>query len=65
MSTLDERIFLLSGPRLFLFLSGDLAERVGGAAFRHICSILQSIQLVVNVGIICLYVGSVLSSGMF
>ena len=39
----------------FFASSGDLAERVGGTALRHFCSILQSIQLVVNVGIICLY----------
>ena len=45
-----------------LFLSGDLAERIGGLALRHLCSVLQSIQLVVNVGIICLYGASMLSS---
>jgi amino acid permease len=36
---------------------GDLAERIGGLALRHLCSVLQSIQLVVNVGIICLSSG--------
>ena len=33
---------------------GDLAERVIGVWARHACSILQSIQLIINVGIICL-----------
>jgi hypothetical protein len=47
----------------FLFVSsasGDLAERVGGTVLRRACSILQSIQLIINVGIICLYVVSLL-----
>jgi len=35
----------------------DIAERVAGRSMRHFCSILQSIQLVVNVGIICLSSG--------
>jgi len=36
---------------------GDLAERIGGTTLRHLSSILQSIQLIVNVGIICLTSG--------
>ncbi|KAG1743824.1 transmembrane amino acid transporter protein-domain-containing protein [Suillus lakei] len=40
---------------------GDLAHRIYGRWFRHVCNILQSIQLVFNVGIIILVNGQSLS----
>ncbi|KAF9063690.1 transmembrane amino acid transporter protein-domain-containing protein [Rhodocollybia butyracea] len=33
---------------------GDLGGRVFGAEFRHVCNVLQSLQLIINVGVICL-----------
>ncbi|PCH34695.1 amino acid transporter [Wolfiporia cocos MD-104 SS10] len=39
----------------------DLAERIYGRTSRHIVSILQSIQLIINVGTICLSNGQSLS----
>jgi len=48
---------MLDSDRYPVRTYGDLAERVGGTLLRHACSILQSIQLVVNVGIICLSSG--------
>ncbi|KZV86995.1 oligopeptide transporter protein [Exidia glandulosa HHB12029] len=39
----------------------DLAERIFGSWARHACTVLQSIQLVINVGLICLSSGQSLS----
>jgi len=33
---------------------GDLAERALGTQFKHLCTALQSLQLIINVGVICL-----------
>jgi hypothetical protein len=33
---------------------GDLAGRILGTPFRHFCTVLQSLQLIINVGVICL-----------
>ncbi|KIK59098.1 hypothetical protein GYMLUDRAFT_44836 [Collybiopsis luxurians FD-317 M1] len=33
---------------------GDLAERCLGKEFKHLCTALQSLQLIINVGVICL-----------
>lgn len=40
---------------------GDLAYRIYGAWFRHVCNILQSLQLIFNVGLIILSNGQGLS----
>ncbi|KAF9358195.1 hypothetical protein BGX26_002262 [Mortierella sp. AD094] len=32
----------------------DICERIFGRAARHVCTVLQSLQLIVNVGVICL-----------
>lgn len=40
---------------------GDLGQRIYGSWFRHLCNILQSLQLVFNVGIIILQNGQGLS----
>jgi hypothetical protein len=40
---------------------GDIAERIFGKVARHVCIILQSIQLLVNVATICLGNGQALS----
>ncbi|KAG2066629.1 hypothetical protein BDR04DRAFT_1106441 [Suillus decipiens] len=40
---------------------GDLGQRIYGSWFRHVCNILQSLQLVINVGIIILQNGQGLS----
>lgn len=39
----------------------DLVERIFGTWARHLCTILQSIQLIINVGLICLSSGQSLS----
>ncbi|KAL6306846.1 transmembrane amino acid transporter protein-domain-containing protein [Sparassis latifolia] len=39
----------------------DIAERIFGKAAKHICTILQTIQLIINVGTICLSNGQSLS----
>ncbi|KAF8636277.1 hypothetical protein AX17_003668 [Amanita inopinata Kibby_2008] len=39
----------------------DIAERIFGRAARHVCTVLQTLQLVVNVGTICLGNGQALS----
>ncbi|PFH46273.1 hypothetical protein AMATHDRAFT_70223 [Amanita thiersii Skay4041] len=39
----------------------DIAERIFGRVARHICTVLQTIQLVINVGTICLSNGQALS----
>ncbi|KAI6127222.1 transmembrane amino acid transporter protein-domain-containing protein [Pisolithus sp. B1] len=40
---------------------GDLAYRIYGTWFRHVCNILQSLQLIINVGLIILLNGQGLS----
>jgi len=49
--------------RLFIHLDSDqypiktyadIAERIFGRSARHVCTVLQSLQLIVNVGVICL-----------
>ncbi|KAG6812379.1 hypothetical protein H0H92_003192, partial [Tricholoma furcatifolium] len=40
---------------------GDIAERIFGKTARHVCTFLQSLQLIVNVGTICLSNGQALS----
>ncbi|KAI6131783.1 transmembrane amino acid transporter protein-domain-containing protein [Pisolithus thermaeus] len=40
---------------------GDLAYRIYGTWFRHVCNILQSLQLIINVGLIILSNGQGLS----
>ncbi|GLB40303.1 putative amino acid transporter [Lyophyllum shimeji] len=40
---------------------GDMAERIFGRTARHVCTVLQSIQLIVNVGTICLSNGQAVS----
>jgi hypothetical protein len=40
---------------------GDLTERIFGRAFKHVVTSLQSIQLIVNVGALCLGLGLALS----
>ncbi|KAF9352184.1 hypothetical protein BGX26_009949 [Mortierella sp. AD094] len=39
----------------------DVCERIFGRAARHICTVLQSLQLIVNVGVICLANGQSLA----
>jgi amino acid permease len=39
----------------------DLGERIFGRSFRLMCTVLQSLQLIVNVGVICLGNGASLS----
>ena len=44
------RLFVrLDSPRHPVRSYGDLAERIYGRAARHVVSVLQSIQLIVNV----------------
>jgi hypothetical protein len=33
---------------------GDLAQRILGTPFKHFCTALQTLQLIINVGVICL-----------
>jgi hypothetical protein len=33
---------------------GDLGDRIFGREFKHVCTVLQSLQLIINVGVICL-----------
>ncbi|KAK2461346.1 hypothetical protein APHAL10511_006631 [Amanita phalloides] len=40
---------------------GDIAERIYGKTAKHICTLLQSLQLIVNVGTICLGNGQALA----
>ncbi|KIJ93769.1 hypothetical protein K443DRAFT_111538 [Laccaria amethystina LaAM-08-1] len=40
---------------------GDMAERIFGKIARHVCTVLQSLQLLVNVATICLSNGQALS----
>ncbi|KAF9185097.1 hypothetical protein BGZ49_004352 [Haplosporangium sp. Z 27] len=39
----------------------DICERIFGRAARHVCTVLQSLQLIVNVGVICLSNGQSLA----
>ncbi|KAF8920893.1 hypothetical protein BGZ52_011854, partial [Haplosporangium bisporale] len=39
----------------------DIAERIFGRSARHVCTVLQSLQLIVNVGVICLSNGQSLA----
>ncbi|KAI5474314.1 amino acid transporter [Pseudohyphozyma bogoriensis] len=56
------KIFLrLDSVRYPVIHYGDMAERIFGKWAKHGCSILQSIQLVLNVGLICLSNGQSLS----
>ncbi|KJA17946.1 hypothetical protein HYPSUDRAFT_45793 [Hypholoma sublateritium FD-334 SS-4] len=56
------RLFVrLDSPRHPVRSYGDLAERIYGRAARHVVNVLQSIQLIVNVGTICLGNGQALS----
>ncbi|KAM0754795.1 hypothetical protein T439DRAFT_377221 [Meredithblackwellia eburnea MCA 4105] len=56
------RLFLrLDSVRFPIKTYGDLADRIFGRWARHLCSILQSIQLVLNVGLICLSNGQSLA----
>ncbi|CDR48491.1 RHTO0S18e01222g2_1 [Rhodotorula toruloides] len=49
------RLFLhMDSVRYPIRTFGDLGGRVFGSWMRHLCSILQAIQLVLNVGLICL-----------
>jgi len=40
---------------------GDIAERIYGPWARHLCTVLASVQLIVNVGLIALGAGQALS----
>jgi len=51
----------LDSVRYPLKTYGDIAERIFGRTARHICNILQSLQLLVNVGTIILSNGQALS----
>lgn len=51
----------LDSPRYPIKTYGDLADRIFGPWARNLCTILQSLQLVINVGIICLSNGQSLS----
>ncbi|KAF9554688.1 hypothetical protein CPC08DRAFT_712698 [Agrocybe pediades] len=51
----------LDSPRYPLKTYGDMADRIFGKTARHICTFLQSIQLLVNVATICLSNGQALS----
>ncbi|EIW74201.1 hypothetical protein CONPUDRAFT_67730 [Coniophora puteana RWD-64-598 SS2] len=51
----------LDSDRLPLRTYGDLAHRIYGPYARHLCSVLQTIQLVINVGLIVLSNGQGLS----
>lgn len=56
------RLFIrLDSVRHPLKTYGDMAERIFGRASRHVCTVLQSIQLLVNVATICLSNGQALS----
>jgi len=56
------RLFVrLDSVRHPLKTYGDMAERIFGRASGHVCTVLQSIQLLVNVATICLGNGQALS----
>ncbi|KDQ54668.1 hypothetical protein JAAARDRAFT_182158 [Jaapia argillacea MUCL 33604] len=49
------RLFIkLDSDRYPVKTYADLAERIFGRWFKHLCTVLQSIQLIINVGTICL-----------
>ncbi|KAH9484608.1 N amino acid transport system protein [Psilocybe cubensis] len=56
------RLFVrLDSVRYPLKTYADIAERIFGRTARHICNVLQSVQLLVNVATICLSNGQALS----
>jgi hypothetical protein len=56
------RLFIrLDSPRYPLRTYADIAERIFGRAARHVCNVLQALQLLVNVATICLANGQSLS----
>jgi hypothetical protein len=56
------RLFVrLDSVRYPLKSYSDIAERIYGKPARHVCTVLQSIQLLINVAVICLANGQALS----
>ncbi|KAG0203013.1 hypothetical protein BGX28_004567 [Mortierella sp. GBA30] len=56
------RLFLhLDSDRYPIRTYSDIAERIFGRSARHVCTFLQSLQLIVNVGVICLSNGQSLA----
>ncbi|KAF8163825.1 transmembrane amino acid transporter protein-domain-containing protein [Crassisporium funariophilum] len=56
------RLFVrLDSLRYPLKTYADMAERIFGKSARHVCNVLQSIQLLINVATICLSNGQALS----
>ncbi|KAI8601163.1 transmembrane amino acid transporter protein-domain-containing protein [Dissophora ornata] len=56
------RLFIhLDSDRYPVKTYADIAERIFGRSARHICTVLQSLQLIVNVGVICLSNGQSLA----
>ncbi|EJU03673.1 hypothetical protein DACRYDRAFT_93955 [Dacryopinax primogenitus] len=51
----------LDSDRFPIKTYSDIAQRIFGGWARHICTVLQSIQLIINVGTICLSNGQSLS----
>ncbi|KAF8325343.1 transmembrane amino acid transporter [Amanita rubescens] len=51
----------LDSLRFPLKTYGDVAERIYGKFARHLCNVLQFLQLIINVGLICLSNGQALS----
>ncbi|KAK2464848.1 hypothetical protein APHAL10511_003147 [Amanita phalloides] len=56
------RLFIkLNSSRYPLKTYGDIAERIYGKVAKYICTILQSLQLIINVGVVSLGNGQALS----
>ncbi|KNZ81773.1 N amino acid transport system protein [Termitomyces sp. J132] len=56
------RLFIrLDSQKYPLRTYADIAERLLGKSARHVCTVLQTLQLIVNVGTICLSNGQALS----
>jgi len=56
------RLFIhLDSDRYPVKTYSDIAERIFGRSARHVCTVLQSLQLIVNVGVICLSNGQSLA----
>lgn len=56
------RLFIhLDSDRYPVKTYSDICERIFGRTARHVCTFLQSLQLIVNVGVICLSNGQSLS----
>jgi len=56
------RLFIhLDSDRYPVKTYADIAERIFGRSARHVCTVLQSLQLIVNVGVICLSNGQSLA----